>query len=166
MSEAETGVLYNLLFGSPLVQRVATEGGDTAVAGLNPVLRGIIPVLERSLGQPGGDPLEQATLEWKRVIGLKSDYAGVAAKRAVLLFALWREREVREHFRKSDPTLVKELEARVLPLVMPLFVRELAQTPDALVVLVYLILSMWDAEDLGAAAHDKSPTRLEDDGAD
>ena len=139
--------LDRLLFGTPVHAR-KHEGADEAIQGLDPALRGIAEVIGRELGT--SEPVVQAILEWQRVVELPLDFAGVQAKRAGLLFALWREADVREHYRKQCPGLVADLESRVLPLVMPPFVANQAQSADVLVVLVSTLVSMWGPEDLGA----------------
>lgn len=138
--------LESLLFGQPLFARGAN--GDATVEALDAALRAIIPVIERELGP--SEPVNQAVLEWNRVIKLPLDFAGVQAKRAALLFALWREADIQALFLRESPQLTNDLLDRVLPLVMPVFLANQAQTSDALVVLVSVVASMWDARDLGA----------------
>lgn len=141
--------LSDLIFGSQLHTRAGPEG-DRGVYGLDPAVRGVAAVLKRELG-PDDPPCSQALLEWGRISELPLDYDGVAARRAALLFALWREPDVQDHYRRSEPELVDDLCTRILPLVCPRFLANQAQSPDVLVAMVSVLWSMWDAGDLGAA---------------
>ena len=143
-------LLENLLFGLPLSER--GKHGDTTIPHLDAALRGIVPVIERELGH--SQPVEQAILEWNRVIALPLDFCGVQAKRAALLFAIWRERDVRSHYRKRNPQLVADLERRLLPLVCPAFVANQAQSPDAFVAMMSVMHAMWSSNEVGAVQSD------------
>ena len=107
----------------------------------------VCKVLDEKL-QPG-DMLEQAKLEWRRVTEMEPDHCGVIAKRAALLFAMWREPSVMEWFVRREPELASDLRDRVLPLVMPSFVAGMAQRPDALLVMVSVLCQMWAFETMG-----------------
>jgi len=139
--------LETLLFGSPLSTR--DERGDLGIHWLNPALRGVATVIRRELGT--GEPVNQALLEWNRVVDLPLDFPGVQAKRAALLYALWREKDVQQHYSIESPQLVGDLISRVLPLTMPNFVANQGQASDALVVMVAVMCRMWDPRDVGAA---------------
>jgi hypothetical protein len=140
--------LSDLLFGTPLHKR--GEGEDQAIHSLDPAIRGILSVLQRELGPDDNHPCSQALLEWSRIPDLPLDYDGVAARRAALLFALWRERDVQAHYRVRDPALVDDLCNRILPLVGPRFLANQAQSPDVFTVFVSVLSSMWAREDMGA----------------
>ena len=142
--------LSDLIFGTDLGRRA--NGMDEAVNGLDAALRGITVVIARELGQ--SEPASQAVLEWGRVIALPADWPGVQAKRAALLYALWREVDVQKHYADQNPHLVRDLCTRVLPLVMPVFLSNQAQSADALVAMVSVIASMWSEGDLRAAVEE------------
>ena len=114
---------------------------------LNACLRGAMLMLAEDVGEC--DALDQARLEWHRIIDMPATGPGIAAKRAALLFALHKEVGVRESFAGSDPELVNDLETRVLPMAIPSFVAGMAQNPDALVALVCTLCEMWPGEPMG-----------------
>ena len=161
MPERE-GQLYNLLFGEPLCARVGRSGIrpiDRTTIGLDPILKSVVRVMRRDLSdnKTTVEPIEQAELEWNRVVSLPHNtYAQVASKRAALLFALWRFPCIRVYYSFREPQLVMDLESRILPLVMPAFVGCQAQSPDSLVLLTAVLLTMWDPRDVGAVAYKRA----------
>ena len=138
--------LRALLFGAPLTARERLYPEELG-AELDACLRGVMIILAEEVGEC--DALDQARLEWNRIIDLEPDHAGLAAKRAALLFALHREEAVRECFAQSDPELLEDLRRRVLPMTIPSFVAGMGQSPDALVALVTMLVEMWPDEDMG-----------------
>jgi hypothetical protein len=146
--EGYSGYLRDALFGSRIAHR---KGGDEATVRLDCILQGLMDVLRRELGD--SEATDQAILELGRVIALSTkDHMSVQAKRAAVLYALWQEPDVQEHFRqRGEAALVDDLCTRVLPMVMPRFVACQCQTPDAAVVMTAVLHSMWAEEDIGAA---------------
>jgi hypothetical protein len=139
--------LSTLLFGQPLSQRGEDNAAEVAALGrsLDRVLRGVIDLLGRETGE-GTEAFAQAKMEWENVLASEHDYAGIAARRAALLFALHALEPVRAHFARREPTLVADLEARVLPATVPSFLGGMAQRPEALVVMCSTLTSMWKEE--------------------
>ena len=131
--------LRALLFGEPLTARERLYPEELGEE-LNACLRGVMLILAEEVGEC--DALDQARLEWSRIISMEADYAGLAAKRAALLFALHREEAVRECFVRSDPELLEDLRDRVLPMTIPSFLAGMGQSPDALVALVTLLVEL------------------------
>ena len=141
--------LRTLLFGTPLAPR--GEGDvETLVEELNACLRGVLALLETEVGPCA--PLEQAKLEWGRLIEMDADFCGVAARRAALIFALHTLEAVRLHFAAEEPELVADLEQRVLPMVVPAFLAGMAQKPEALVLLTATLAELWPGEQIQASA--------------
>ncbi len=138
--------LRGLLFGQPLLARERLQP-EALGADLDACLRGAMLILAEDVGEC--DALDQARLEWSRIIALQPTVPGIAAKRAALLFALHKERGVRESFAGSDPELVADLEKRVLPMTIPSFVAGMGQNPDALVALVCTLCELWPGEPMG-----------------
>tara|TARA_X000000368_G_scaffold376878_1_gene330182 strand:+ start:493 stop:966 length:474 start_codon:yes stop_codon:yes gene_type:complete len=138
--------LRGLLFGRPLLARERLQP-EALANDLNACLRGAILILAEDVGEC--DALNQARLEWSRIIDLAPTGPGIAAKRAALLFALHKEVGVRESFAGSDPELVADLEQRVLPMAIPSFVAGMGQNPDALVALVCTLCELWPGEPMG-----------------
>ena len=163
-SEQSGGYLHDALFGSSIAGRSEC---DTATPRLDAILKGLLRVLRRELGD--SEATDQAVLELGRVIKLPlSDHMAVQAKRAAVLYALWKERDVQEHFRqRGEAALVDDLCSRVLPMVMPRFVANQCQVPDAAVVMTMVINAMWSDEDIAAAKpHLESAAGHDDDRSD
>jgi len=152
-----------LLFGDALNKR---EAHDIEALGedLDACLRGIMVLLEEEIGSC--DALDQAKLEWGRVVRMPPDHAGIACKRAALLFALHREPAVRDEFVHTDRWLVRDLRDRVLPMAIPKFVAGMAQNPEALVMLVGTLCQLWPGEPMGMETHMEEAVRAADDGGD
>ena len=100
----------------------------------------------------GSDAVAQALFEWREIAKLDKDYFGVACRRGALLFALYQEEDVRQHFMgRGEDVFVAALCESVLPLVVPPYVSAFLQNPDRLVVATSVVYSMWGS-DLRAAA--------------
>lgn len=142
-------LLSTLLFGRPLSQRGEDNAAEVAALGraLDRILRGVIDLLGRETGECT-EAFAQAKMEWENVLASEHDYAGIAARRAALLFALHTLEPVRVHFAKREPALVADLETRVLPATIPSFLSGMAQRPEGLVVMASTLTSMW-REDMG-----------------
>ena len=138
--------LSTLLFGKPLTTRGEDNEAEVAALGrsLDRVLGGVLDLLGRETGET--EAYAQAKREWGIILGSEYDYAGIAARRAALLFALHALAPVRTHFAKREPELVADLEARVLPATIPSFLSGMAQRPEALVVMCSTLTSMWKEE--------------------
>lgn len=138
--------LRALLFGQPLTARERLQP-EALGADLDACLRGAMLILAEEVGEC--DALDQARLEWSRIVALQPTVEGIAAKRAALLFALHKEAGVRDAFAGSDPELVADLKTRVLPMCIPSFVAGMGQNPDALVALVCTLCELWPGEPMG-----------------
>jgi hypothetical protein len=136
--------LSTLLFGQPLTQRRDDNDAEVAELGraLDRILRGVIDLLGRETGE-GTEAHAQAKMEWECLLASEHDYAGIAARRAALLFALHTLAPVRAHFAEREPELVADLETRVLPATVPSFLSGMAQRPEGLVVMASTLTSMW-----------------------
>ena len=138
-----TPSLKRLLMGDPLSERDAWRLlalGDE----LNVLLRGVLKHARAALDACTPEAFEQLTLEWNRIISLPADYAGLVSKRGALMFALWREPVLLEAWRDTDGELVDALRDWILPLVMPPFVRGMAQRPDRLGLMIATLADMWE----------------------
>jgi hypothetical protein len=145
-TEGQCTGLRRLLMGPPLSQR--GEGEDTeGVHQLNEVLTAVKGLLPQVYGE--GIASDQACMELQRVIAMPGTYDGMACKRASVLFAMQREKEVAAHFVAEDAEFATDLRDRVLPFATPRFVRHSFQTPDAYVVLTNVLAEMWAGERLG-----------------
>ena len=155
--------LRSLLFGGALNKREALDI-EALAEDLNACLRGVMVLVEDEVGDC--DALHQAKLEWSRVVAMEADYAGIACKRAALLFALHREAAVRDEFAHTDRWLVRDLRDRVLPMTIPKFVAGMGQNPEALVMLVGTLCQLWPGEPMGVETHMHEAVGAADDGGD
>ena len=155
--------LRSLLFGGALNKRETLDIEELA-EDLNACLRGVMVLVEEEVGDC--DALQQSKLEWGRIVRMGADYAGIACKRAALLFALHREAAVREEFARTDRWLVRDLEDRVLPMAIPKFVAGMGQNPEALVMLVGTLCQLWPGEPMGMDTHMHEAVGATDDGSD
>jgi len=147
------GRLEALLFGSPLRDR---GGWDARAGELNGVILGVAELLEAKMDK--SDAVEQAVMEWRGIAELEADYFGIACRRGALLFALYRECDVKQHFMgKGEDAFVCELCDCVLPLIVPPYMRAFLQNPERLVVAASVVMSMWGGNDLRAALPEGSP---------
>lgn len=145
--------MSTLLFGQPLSQREDADAGIGKLGrSLDRVLRGVIDLLGRETGET--EAFAQAKMEWERLLASEHDYAGIAARRAALLFALHTLEPVRVHFAKREPELVADLETRVLPATVPSFLSGMAQRPEGLVVMASTLTCMWK-ESMGERAKEE-----------
>jgi len=67
-------------------------------------------------------------------------------KRAFVLFALHTDPEVAEHF---EADTCRDLQTRILPILVPLYIRGMCQRPDQFVQLARVMYTMWGGEDMG-----------------
>ena len=143
--------LSTLLFGKPLTTRGEDSDAEVVALGrsLDRILGGVMDLLGRETGET--EAYAQAKREWGHLLGAEYNYAGIAARRAALLFALHALEPVRTHFARREPELVSDLETRVLPATIPSFLSGMAQRPEALVVMCSTLTSMW-RENMGERA--------------
>ena len=140
-------LLSELLFGRPLSGRNANSLRE-ACEQLDACLKGIQKLFEGEVG--AGDHEVQATLEWTALIAIPPSQQACIAKRAALLVSLHTFAEVRQHFARSERELVIDLCKRVLPIVVPPFIADQCQSPEALVTTTMLLASCWGG-DVGVA---------------
>ena len=130
------------MLGSPLQSK---EGEEEIKEELNRHLRGLLDLIPRVYGN--SDAVKQALMEVKRVVEMDN----IACKRAMMLYGLFAEQEIFDHFRSSekDSGLAEDLKKRVLPFVTPAFFKESCQSPETFVVLSMMLVEMWGGETLG-----------------
>ena len=144
--------LRPLLLGPPLNDRA----NDPTLTTLDSHLEGVAELLPKVYGD--SEASQQAQMEFRRFLNMPQDYDGVLCKRAALLFALGRETELGAFFAKQErmvqgedgrPTFAEDMKDRVLPFILPRYVRNSCQTPDAFVALASILSEMWAGERLG-----------------
>jgi hypothetical protein len=140
MAKMQKDSLKKLLFGSPFCDR--TNGIDPLVGQLNGLIDQLLVLLEEEHGETRA--LKQSKRELHDVKQMPSDTeAGVFAKRGVLLFAIWRDPLFAERWQCSDAALLHDLQTRILPIVGPIFLANLGQTPEQFLQLTSIFLELW-----------------------
>lgn len=149
--------LRSMLMGPPLTER----DKDVTLTALDLHLESVAELLPRVYGD--SDASQHAQMEFKRFLSMPHDHDGALCKRAALLFALGREKEVGAYFVAQEqsvqwqltdasagaPAFAKDMRDRVLPFILPRFVRNSCQTPDSFVLLACVLSEMWAGEQLG-----------------
>jgi hypothetical protein len=144
--------LRPLLLGPPLTERQ----DDKTLTALDSHLEGVADLLPKVYGDT--EASQQAQMQFKRFLQMQPDHDGVLCKRAALLFALGREKELGSFFSEQEravqgqdgrPTYAEDMKDRVLPFILPRSVRNSCQTPDSFVVLASVLAEMWAGERLG-----------------
>ena len=140
-----------LLFGSEISKR-SEHTGDESVRDLRECIGMCIETMKRRMGD--SPAAEDAVIEWENVLRFVDGRSrrGAHVLRAGLLLFLFRESSVASYFARREPGLVRDLTERVLPLLMPRFLANMAQSPDVLVTSVFMVCTMWDGVPIGAAA--------------
>ena len=106
--------LSTLLFGQPLTQRKDEQAITHLGWSLDRVLRGVLNLLQHDTGDT--EAYRQARREWELVLASDYDYAGIAARRAALLFALHSMEPVRNVLcAQASQSSWHDLQKRVLP---------------------------------------------------
>lgn len=133
-----------LLFGGSEKYRPGLK--QETHAALDACINGIIELLPRVYGDTMATQLAQ--LELRRVIAMRCNF-GVSCKRAMLLFALSRERELRDFWKDAESrALADDLIDRVLPLIAPRFLSGSAQRPAEFTALALVLVDLWPTEKL------------------
>ena len=146
--EEELPPLSVLLFGREIMNRTE-EGGDGSVRDLETCIGMCIETVRGGIGESSA--AEDAVTEWENVLRYvdAKSLKGAHVLRAGLLLFLFREPAVALHFARREPGLVKDLTERVLPMLMPRFLANMAQSPDVLVTSVFMLCLMWDGVPIG-----------------
>jgi len=150
--DARAPTLREMLLGPPLTKRV--EGRDPTLEQVDCYLEAVAGLLPQVYGDTG--PSRQAQMEFKKFLAMGGDQDAAFCKRAALLFALAREKEVgAEMMQRSEGDTeghvahVSDMRDRVLPFILPRFVRNSCQAPDSFVTLACVLSEMWEGERLG-----------------
>jgi len=124
------------------------EEKDKTSAVLSSHLQGVCDMLPRVYG--GSAAQAQASIELGQIVRLGDDTAEIACKRAALLYALHQEPELRRHFTQQESAaFAEDMVQRVLPFVVPRFVKHSCQTPESFVTVCVMLSEMWRGEQLG-----------------
>ena len=144
--------LRQLLLGSPLNDR---ESEAALAETLDKHLKGLEHLIPRVYGTDNS--VEHAVREVQVVREMDSRKADqLACKRAMLLCAVAAERGVCDSFAARDDGFSLDLRTRVLPFVLPRYLKTCCQNPEAFAVLVMVLSEMWYGERLGNWPHQDS----------
>ena len=155
--------LRQLLMGPPLNQR----DHDETLTMLDSHLEAVAELLPSVYGTT--EASQQAQMQFNQFLEMEHDFDGVLCKRAALLFALAKEEELGTFFAEQErhvqgddgkPTFSEDMKNRVLPFILPRYIRNSCQTPDAFVVLANVLSELWAGEQLG-----NYPLQRESEGA-
>ena len=149
----ERDILKRMLIGPPInAPRPCVEEINEL---LTRYLNGIPEVLKQTYGE-NTEATREAIKDCTSIANMECSAEGVICKRAALLFALRREPELREYFRKLDsagspgsPGFTVDLTDRVLPFVDPEFMRHSCQVPEAYVFTTVILSQLFEGERLG-----------------
>ena len=139
--------LRPLLLGPPLDDREM----DRTLVGLSSHVEGLMGVVRSIYGDSVA--ATEASLELSAIAALGNSADESACKRAALLFALYKEPEVQRYFEQQEGAVgssySKDMAERVLPFVVPRFLKQSCQAPDAFVQLCVVLAEMWPDVRLG-----------------
>ena len=140
-----------MLMGPPISDRAT----DRTVTALESHIKGIKALLPKVYG--ASEECRQAQMEFQSILSFPANRDGAWCRRAALLFALSREKELADYFADQErkllgdgrPTYAEDMRDRVLPFVLPRYLRHSCQAPDTFVVLSLVLAEMWEGEVLG-----------------
>lgn len=121
---------------------------DETDAELTRHVAGIPGVMAQVYGT-ASEATREAGNEVESVARMAASKEGVCCKRALLLFALKREPELKAHFERNEPALTRDLVERVLPFIDPKFLQHSCQAPESYVFLSVMLSEMFAGERLG-----------------
>ena len=140
-------MLRSAIMGTPLTGRPASSmRREAPTQQLESHLRGVVALLPYNYGDCAA--VRQACTELERLIALPDSRAStLACKRAALLFALHSEPQLKKFF--ADDPFARDLCERVLPFLIPRFLKHSGQSPQAFVGACLVLADMWEGERLG-----------------
>ena len=128
------------------------QAASAALDALNAVIAALILLVER-VYPADPDELGCALDDFRYVHSLDGrTHAALACKRALVLIAIHMEPEVCAHFLAQsgkNAAFAADLRDRILPMLMPPYLRSLCQYPDNFVQMAVVLHEMWTGEDLG-----------------
>jgi hypothetical protein len=147
--------LRTILIGEPIFER----GDQNSTSSIDSHLIALMELMPSVYGS--NEACMQAVLEIGNVAKMPDTRECMACKRAMFLYALATETEVSGYWdsNKFAADLARDLSCRVLPFLVPRFMKHSCQTPESFVLLSLVLADMWHGEDLGnfsATHHDGS----------
>ena len=139
--------LRPLLLGPALDDREM----DRTLGGLGSHVEGLKNVIREVYGDSVA--AIDAGQEMGQIAALGNGAHEVTCKRAALLYALYKEPEVQRYFEQQEAavgsTYAKDMAKRVLPFVVPRFLKHSCQAPDDFVHMCIVLAEMWPDVRLG-----------------
>lgn len=147
--------LRPLLMGPPLNERQHSIESDPTMRCLDSHMSGLVTLLPKIYGNT--EACQQAVYEFKALAKQPpASRDAVCCKRAALLFSLCKEKEVGQYFATQERAVApdsasyaEDMRDRVLPFLVPRFLKNSCQTPDSMVTLALILSEMWAGEKLG-----------------
>ena len=142
--------LRPLLLGPPLTERGCS---DVTAACLARHMSGLVGLLPQVYGD--STACAQAVEQVNALVKEPESPDVVVCKRVALLFAMHKEKEVAKYFVEQERecgqggTFAKDMRDRVLPFLLPRFLKNSCQTPDSMLMLAVMLHEMWEGEKLG-----------------
>ena len=142
--------LRPLLLGPPLTER---GRNDPTAKCLTAHMSGLVDLLPKVYGD--STACTQAVCEVEALAKEPESPDVVVCKRAALLFALHKEKEIANYFVEQERkcgqggTFAEDMRDRVLPFLLPRFLKNSCQTPDSMLMLAVMLHEMWEGEKLG-----------------
>jgi hypothetical protein len=144
------GTLRAVLLGPPLSVKI----DPLALQFIDHHVEGVRNLLGHVYGTRHEEETRRVQHELQYVMDLPvTDARCVACKRALLLTAMHLEREVAGYFRADEGngrSLADDLCVRVVPFLLPQYVRDMCQHPEQFVTLATVLVTMWRGERLGS----------------
>lgn len=120
-----------------------------ACARLTQHLLALDALIRSAYGVAGYGAIDTASEHIRSIASMAHSGHGLCARRAMLLFAIHVESEVRSYFQQASEasaSLVDDLHVRVLPSLLPWHISGLCQNPQFLCNQVSILVAMWSGE--------------------
>jgi len=138
-----------MLMGAPLGH---AQMHQAATCGLNAHLRAVADLIPRVYGDCGAS--HHAVLEVRSIADMNDTAERLSCKRALLLFALGTEPAAaaywQTHGSDASRQLANDLTTRVLPFLLPRYLKNNCQAPESLLHMALVLSQMWQGEQLGS----------------
>lgn len=131
--------------GTPLCDRIGEGSEDHVSKELDEHIIAACEMIKNEYGDC--EASNQAIFEMKQTIKTND----ITAKRALFLYSMFADEPVALYFKKHEQSsrLAQDLRQRVLPFIVPLFIKNSCQSPDGFVLLSMVLAEMWQGETLG-----------------
>lgn len=131
--------------GTPLCDRIGEGSEDHVNKELDEHIIAACEMIKNEYGDC--DASNHAIFEMKQTVKTND----ITAKRALFLYSMFADEPVASYFKKHEQSsrLAQDLRQRVLPFIVPLFIKNSCQSPDGFVLFSMVLAEMWQGETLG-----------------